>query len=139
MMLTYKRKKLIISSMDGDIDWEKKLSQERYAVMREGATETPFSSEYNHHYEKGMYHCGACGQMLFTSEKKFDSKSGWPSFSDAIEGSVEFHTDLSYGMNRTEVRCSRCKSHLGHIFDDGPTETGSRFCINGCALDFEKE
>lgn len=121
-------------------DLKKRLSPEEYAVLREGATEAPFSGEFVHTDQKGMFTCKVCGNELFSSDTKFDSGSGWPSFDDAIPGSVELKTDTSHGMTRTEVVCSKCGSHLGHVFDDGPQETtGKRYCINSVCLDLEEK
>src|SRR5260221_8298961 len=120
-------------------EWKKKLTPEQYKVLREKATEAPGSGKFYQNFEKGMYMCAACGQELFPSDTKFDSDCGWPSFDKSLKGAVEFVEDNSYGMHRTEVVCSNCGSHLGHIFDDGPTETGKRYCIYFLALDFKKE
>jgi peptide-methionine (R)-S-oxide reductase len=121
-------------------EWKKKLSPEQYQVLRCSSTEAPFTGKFVYHKEKGMYVCAACGQNLFSSDTKFDSGSGWPSFFDVVEkGNVELKEDLSHGMKRIEVRCSKCKSHLGHVFDDGPNPTGKRYCINSLALDFRKK
>jgi peptide-methionine (R)-S-oxide reductase len=117
-----------------------KLTPEQYAVLREKGTEAPFTGKYVNEKRGGMYKCVACGQELFASDTKFDSGTGWPSFDDAIPGSVELVTDDSHGMHRTEVVCSNCKSHLGHIFEDGPKETtGKRYCINSVCLDLEEK
>ena len=121
-------------------EWKKELTSEEYRVLREKGTEQAFSGEYDKHFDKGMYVCGACGAKLFSSDCKYEAHCGWPSFDDALPGAVEFHDDTSLGMKRTEVTCARCGGHLGHIFQDGPKETtGQRFCINSVSLDFEKK
>ena len=122
-----------------DHEFKEKLSEDAYNVMRQGGTEAPFSGAYVHTKEKGMYKCAACGATLFPSDTKFDSGTGWPSFDNAIPGAVKLIDDNSLGMHRTEVVCSNCNSHLGHVFDDGPTATGKRYCINSVCLDLEKE
>lgn len=124
-----------------DAEWREQLNPQQYAVLRQAATERPFTGEYVHNKAAGTYHCAACGQELFASDTKYESGSGWPSFWDvAEEGNVELKTDMSHGMVRTEVVCSRCGSHLGHLFDDGPRDkTGLRYCINSAALGFEAE
>lgn len=120
-----------------DAYWQKKLTPEAYQVCRMGGTETPFSGKYYKHKEKGTYNCVACGQKLFSSDTKFDSGTGWPSFYDAINREhIELREDRSLEMSRVEVRCKACGSHLGHVFEDGPNPTGKRYCINSTALDF---
>lgn len=121
-------------------DKKKQLSAEAYEVTQNKATEAPFSGQYVGHHEHGMYVCVVCGQELFASSTKFDSRSGWPSFDQALPGATKLVADNSHGMQRTEVVCSNCGAHLGHLFDDGPRDsTGQRFCINSCALDFGKK
>lgn len=122
-----------------EVDWKEKLTPEEYHVMREKGTEAPFSGGYVREKRSGMYRCAACGNELFSSDTKFDSGTGWPSFDEAIPGSITFMSDRSHGMSRTEVSCARCGSHLGHVFDDGPTKTGKRFCVNSVCLEFEEK
>jgi len=121
-------------------EWKKVLTPEKYHVLRQKGTERPFSGELYYNKEKGVYTCAACGQELFSSNTKFESGTGWPSFSDVISSdSVSLKEDNSLFMNRVEVVCARCGGHLGHVFDDGPKPTGKRFCINAVSLDFKKE
>jgi peptide-methionine (R)-S-oxide reductase len=118
-------------------DWRDLLTPEQYRVLREKGTEYPFTGKYWNHHGDGTYTCAACGQELFASGTKFESGCGWPSFYDALDqGSVRFEHDRSHGMNRTEVLCSRCGGHLGHVFEDGPRPTGQRYCINSASLNF---
>lgn len=119
---------------------DSELTAEQRYVLREKGTEAPFTGEYWDNHEAGSYRCAGCGSELFDSGVKFDSGTGWPSFTDAKNDAVVFERDTSHGMNRTEVLCAHCGGHLGHIFDDGPKEKGGkRFCINSCALDFESK
>jgi peptide-methionine (R)-S-oxide reductase len=122
-----------------DADFKKKLTAEQYEVLRNKGTERPYTGKYYKHKETGMYLCAACGNPLFSSEAKFDSQSGWPSFDKPVNREqVILREDTSHDMKRTEVLCKKCGGHLGHVFDDGPVETtGQRFCINSLALDFQ--
>ena len=123
-----------------DEEWRKRLSTEQYAVLREAATERPFSGKYVDTDEAGLYNCAACGNLLFDSRAKYHSGTGWPSFTETVSpDAVELVDDSSHGMVRTEVRCARCHSHLGHVFDDGPREAGGQqWCMNSVALDLEQ-
>lgn len=120
--------------------WKEKLDPEQYRILREKGTEKPFSGKFLNHKQDGTYTCAACGNSLFSSDSKFDSGSGWPSFYDVVEeGNVKLIKDQSLGMIRTEVVCANCGGHLGHVFDDGPEDkTGMRYCINSLSLDFEE-
>ncbi len=120
-----------------DAEWRAELPPDRYHVLREAGTERPFTGALLRNKETGVYTCAACGNELFDSGTKYESGSGWPSFYDARPGAVELIEDRSLGMTRTEVRCARCESHLGHVFDDGPRPTGERYCMNSLSLGFE--
>lgn len=119
-------------------EWKEALTPEQYKVMREKGTEPPFSGKLLHEKGEGEYRCTACGNPLFPSDAKFESGTGWPSFDKALPGAVELRPDKSGGTERTEVVCSHCGSHLGHVFDDGPTTTGKRYCMNSVCLELEK-
>ena len=126
--------------LKNESDWQKKLTPEQYRVLRKKGTEPAFSGTFLHEKRKGTYNCAACGNPLFSSDAKFDSGTGWPSFDQAIEGSVKYEHDSAYGMDRTEVLCANCSSHLGHMFDDGPKETtGKRYCMNSVCLDLAEK
>ncbi|MBI4895478.1 MAG: peptide-methionine (R)-S-oxide reductase MsrB [Candidatus Aenigmarchaeota archaeon] len=119
-------------------NWKKKLTSEQFSVLIEKGTEMPFTGKLLYNKEKGIYTCAACGNELFSSSKKFDSGSGWPSFWDANRDNIELKEDTSHDMERIEVLCKKCGGHLGHLFDDGPDPTGARYCINSVALNFKK-
>jgi peptide-methionine (R)-S-oxide reductase len=121
-----------------DAEWREQLGPDRFEVLRHAATERPFSGSLLHVDEDGAFVCGGCGQMLFSSDSKFDSGCGWPSFDKALPGTVLEVEDKSLFMRRTEILCSRCGGHLGHVFDDGPTDTGLRYCVNSLSIDFDK-
>ena len=124
-----------------DAEWKKQLTSEQYEILRLKGTERPGSGKYNSHFEKGIYTCAGCGSELFTNDQKFDSHCGWPSFDGNIAGEekVKQIKDFSHGMIRTEIVCANCGGHLGHIFDDGPTSTGQRYCVNSLSLNFIKK
>lgn len=122
-----------------EAEWRKKLTPEQFHVTRQHGTERAFSHSYYNDKREGMYRCVGCGAPLFSSDTKFDSGTGWPSFNAAAEGTVTTHEDVSHGMRRVEVKCARCDAHLGHVFPDGPGPTGMRYCINGCALDLDTD
>jgi peptide-methionine (R)-S-oxide reductase len=116
---------------------KKKLTPEQYKVLREKGTEAPFTGKYVYEDKDGMYVCVVCGNRLFSSDAKFDSGTGWPSFDEALPGAIKQIEDNTHGMTRTEIVCSNCNSHLGHVFNDGPTKTGKRYCLNSVCLDLE--
>ena len=127
-------------------EWKKRLTPEQYRVLREKGTEAPFTGKYVNEHAKGMFRCAGCGAQLFSSDVKFDSGTGWPSFTEALPGAVEYHEDTSHGMSRVEVTCARCGGHLGHVFDDLPAgrqaalgPRARRYCINSVCLELEKK
>jgi peptide-methionine (R)-S-oxide reductase len=122
-----------------DAEWKAELTPEQYQVLRRAGTEQPFTGQYVHVKDKGVYRCAGCGAELFASDTKYDSGTGWPSFYQPIEsGAVEEHRDWSMLVPRTEIRCASCGGHLGHVFDDGPQPTGQRYCMNSCALTLDR-
>lgn len=119
-------------------EWLETLTEEEYRILREKGTERPHTGKYNLHFEEGTYKCAGCNQKLFESSNKFDAHCGWPSFDDSIKGTVKYVLDKTHGMTRTEIVCSNCGGHLGHVFNDGPTETGTRYCVNSLSVKFDK-
>ena len=138
---TVKSEKMDSTVNKSEEEWKKQLSAEQFRVLREKGTEYPGTGTYNNHFEKGMYVCGGCGYELFSSEQKFDSHCGWPSFDGELGGGdkIKKVKDFSHGMVRTEIVCARCGGHLGHLFDDGPTASGLRYCVNSLSLDFKPD
>ena len=125
--------------MNSEKYWRNKLTDDEYKILREKGTEYPFSGKYNIHFKDGTYKCKGCDEDLFESTSKFKSDCGWPSFDNSIEGKITKLKDSSFGMIRTEIICANCKSHLGHIFDDGPTKSGLRYCVNSLSLKFKEK
>lgn len=122
-----------------EAEWLEELGEEKFNILRNKGTERPFTGTYNLHFKKGTYHCAGCNTKLFESQAKFDSGCGWPSFDESIDGTVEYVKDTSYGMMRIEILCANCGGHLGHVFNDGPTETGRRYCVNSLSIEFDKK
>ena len=122
-----------------EAEWRDHLNEKRYHILREKGTEHPHTGAFDLHFENGTYVCGGCQTPLFHSDQKFESNCGWPSFDNSIDGTVEYVPDNSHGMMRTEILCASCGGHLGHVFEDGPTETGQRYCVNSLSLDFKKQ
>ena len=116
--------------------WEKKLSKKEYDILRRGGTELPYTGKYNNHFEDGIYVCKGCGKPLYKSKSKFDSGCGWPSFDECIKNSIEYKKDNRLGVLRIEILCSNCGGHQGHVFNDGPTKTKQRYCVNSASIDF---
>ena len=116
--------------------WEKKLSKKEYDILRRGGTELPYTGKYNNHFEDGIYVCKGCGKPLYKSKSKFDSGCGWPSFDECIKNSIEYKKDYKIGVLRIEILCSNCGGHQGHVFNDGPTKTNQRYCVNSASIDF---
>ena len=121
-----------------DEEWKKTLNEEEFYILRQKGTEAPFSGHLNSHYEEGKYYCKGCNTELFSSDSKFDSGCGWPSFDASKPGNIIYQKDTSHGMIRTEIICANCGGHLGHVFEDGPTETGQRYCVNSASINFNK-
>lgn len=122
-----------------EVFWKNKLDKFSYSILREAGTEMPFSGKYNMFFEEGYYKCKGCANKLFDSKSKFNSGCGWPSFDKCIDGSIIYKEDKSLSRIRTEILCAECNGHLGHVFDDGPTETGARYCVNSASLNFNKK
>jgi peptide-methionine (R)-S-oxide reductase len=120
-------------------EWHNELSDEEFRVLRKKGTELPFTGKYNNHFDKGIYRCRACDTPLYDSESKFESGCGWPSYDKALPGALEFIKDNSHGMIRTEIVCAKCGGHQGHVFNDGPSNTGERYCVNSVSIRFDSE
>ena len=120
-------------------EWHNELSDEEFRVLRKKSTELPFTGQYNNHFDKGIYRCRACDTPLFDSESKFESGCGWPSYNKALPGALEFIKDNSHGMIRTEIVCAKCGGHQGHVFNDGPSSSGERYCVNSVSIRFDSE
>jgi len=120
-------------------EWHNELSDEEFRVLRKKGTELPFTGQYNNHFDKGIYRCRACDTPLYDSESKFESGCGWPSYNKALSGALEFIKDNSHGMIRTEIVCAKCGGHQGHVFNDGPSTTGERYCVNSVSIRFDSE
>ena len=120
-------------------EWKEILSPEEFRILRDKGTEYPHTGKYNLHFENGVYNCKGCNTPLFNSDQKFESDCGWPSFDNAIDGAITYIDDFSHNMIRTEIICTKCDGHLGHIFDDGPTDTGKRYCVNSISINFDKK
>ena len=120
-------------------EWHNELSDEEFRVLRKKGTELPFTGKYNNHFDKGIYRCRACDTPLYDSESKFESGCGWPSYDRALPGALEFIKDNSHGMIRTEIVCAKCGGHQGHVFNDGPSNTGERYCVNSVSIRFDSE
>lgn len=118
-------------------EWRELLTDEEYRILRQKGTEMPHTGKYNMHFDEGIYKCAGCQQQLFESSSKFDAHCGWPSFDESIKGTVKYVLDKTQGMTRTEIVCSNCGGHLGHVFNDGPTETGTRYCVNSVSVTFD--
>lgn len=135
-----RRRNMEIEVKKSDEQWRAELSPEEYRILREKGTERPFTGKFDAHFEDGVYTCKGCGEPLFTSQSKFNSGCGWPAFDEGIaKGKIYEKLDVSHGMVRMEIMCANCGSHLGHVFNDGPTQTGLRYCVNSASLDFEEE
>ena len=122
-----------------EYEWHNELSNEEFRVLRKKGTELPFTGQYNNHFDKGIYRCRACDTPLYDSESKFESGCGWPSYDKAFPGALEFIKDNSHGMIRTEIVCAKCGGHQGHVFNDGPSSTGERYCVNSVSIRFDSE